>query len=257
MISSTEELGIFKLDYYSGDIPPPYCYSYHLLIDQKSENNTEFEIFYHDREELTDEEILEEGFSLTEKYAWKGNLPQAWLNEIINTLNKTSWLQENSKRNAEESGIHITVIDEKLKPHEGEPSDKKIWEYLMQEIIQAIYEIDKLESPLYIRFQEVIKGRSEERIELDISFAKRQFFVTKIFRDTSERISEQPWGFLKEILKIVYSLDFVNPNTNKKLKSDKYLDPGDGMWYPFTGGIKNQNEKNDALNSLEKTLKEL
>ena len=258
MISSTEQFSIFKLEYYSGDIPPPYCYSYQLLIDLKSKkHNTEFEINYHDREELTDEEILEEGFSLNDQYAWKGDLDPAWINEIRNTLEKSSWIQEDQGRNAEDSAIQITVVDQKLKPNEGTPANKNIWEYLMQEVIQAIYEADKLESALTVKYHEVLEGGENETIELNTSFAKRNVDVIKKQNGKTYKQENLAWGFLKEILKIVYSIDFIKPSTNKKLKAGKYLDPGDGYFYAFDNGIKNQNDKSDPLNSIEKTLKEL
>ena len=75
-----EELKHLEIKFETADIlPPPFSHQILLTLDFKNECiDTKFEIAYTYRNELTDEEILEEGFNGEEDLAWAGEISNEW-----------------------------------------------------------------------------------------------------------------------------------------------------------------------------------
>jgi hypothetical protein len=64
------------LEYDSGIIPPPFSHVFRLSLDwSKGDLSAQLDLHYTDREELKEEEIFDEGFSLEDNYRYQGNVP--------------------------------------------------------------------------------------------------------------------------------------------------------------------------------------
>ncbi|HWV33270.1 MAG TPA: hypothetical protein VN038_26610, partial [Dyadobacter sp.] len=65
-------------------VPAPFAHFYTLKMDIQSAEDlrVDFDIVYNDREELTEDEIFDEGFSTDDDYKWKGSLPAVWISEF-------------------------------------------------------------------------------------------------------------------------------------------------------------------------------
>ncbi|BDD04886.1 hypothetical protein [Aureibacter tunicatorum] len=245
------KLALVDIEFYSGDIPAPYCHTYKILVEYKKGLQTSFELKYLDREDLSEDEIYMEGFTPNDDVNWQGTIPTVWADELKELITKTTWVKNKFTRNAEESVIRVTMMDNTSKTFEGTPSDIRHWESFNQELIQAIYEISRKERPLCVRFLRN-KGKSIfKEFSLKASFEKReiQFEVN----DNGE-ISQKhvPWKNLKDILKHIYAPDFIyeNAKENKPKKRGDYIDIGEELWYKLGEGVVNNNNKYDALAEL-------
>jgi hypothetical protein len=88
----------------------------------------DFQIAYIDREDLSEEEILEEGFSLNDDYSWKGQIDNAWLEPIKEILKKTP-NKFNHKALEEEMNFFEIEVNQQSA---GNPINQTDWEYFFK-----------------------------------------------------------------------------------------------------------------------------
>src|SRR5690606_20964211 len=144
------------IEYDSGSVPAPFSHGYKLKLSfGKNFINTQFEIRYKDREDLSEEEILEEGFTLEDDYSFIGEVPKVWEQPLISLYSQSKW--SNKKSGDLSDSIRILAKDLHGKIARTVPLNQKEWQYLAQEYIQAIYEIDQKEAPLGIKYK-VVEG---------------------------------------------------------------------------------------------------
>ncbi|MCG8476116.1 MAG: hypothetical protein MI784_11665 [Cytophagales bacterium] len=254
-----KNLTFLKLDFYSGDIPPPYCNTYEIFIDFKDNLATDFELDYFDREDLSENEILDEGFTLDDNFKWKGMLPTVWKKPIEELLAKTTWVvNKDLHRNAEDSALKITLMDKKNKAFEGFPANKDSWEQFNQELIQAIFELGERESPLCIQYAEVQKGQKTVSKTIIGRFSQRQLEVVREQKNKQNR-TVYPWEESKTIFKSLFTPDYHMESASPKLpkKDGKYLEAGDGLWFELGKDITNPSPKLDIVKKLEDLLSNL
>jgi len=248
-IDSFENL---KIQYNTGQIPPPFCYTYSLEVSFLEKENFEanFKIEYYDREEITEEEIYEEGFSLDDDFSWDGALPAVWGNEIIKKLKSTNWKKKPSS-NYDGSEFVIKL----LKQNQSEvlqPAKTYIWEIFIQEIIQAIFELDKREAPLQISFISKNAKGSSKQVDFEYSFARRHITIK-----TQKNLQKSmDWEEGQKQLKYIFGIDFLPENGIDKMpgKIGHYLSPGDGLWYELKSKESSGEEASKAERLIELML---
>lgn len=248
-----DNLSQVSIAYHTPDLPPPYCYAYALEAKfVPSGLEFSFKLTYTDREDLDEDEIFEEGFTLNDDYEGSGSLPKAWSETLTSLLQKTNWT--NSKKNL---SLHVKVEDVEKNLLEGSPSDIEVWNYFLQELMQGIYEINQMELPLDFRYREIEKS-GELEIALHASFAQREAHITFAQSGTPEKKQALPWKELKKLLKAIYTPDYLPGNAKEGIptKRGKFINPGDGRWYMFGKAALNPSAKVDSLAILEQQLKQ-
>ena len=143
-----EKLTIFY--HTASDIPAPHCFSVkaevHIL--PKKQLHVSVEQVFTDREEIPEEEIEAEGFSLNDDFIWDGNLPGIWQENIQNLLKKTEFKSGQGER--------VTIQKEQ---NEGsqKPAFEDTWIQFSEELIQACLEQSGREQAM-----ELVLGRLEK-----------------------------------------------------------------------------------------------
>lgn len=251
-ISTFDEL---TLEYNTGIIPPPFCHKYKIIITKSNQDKLQVDLTleYFDRDELTEDEIFDEGFSMEDDFEWKGNLPKVWGEEITKRLNATNWKK---KGNRGKDGSFF-----KVKLQNGGttellyPDISKNWKILAQEIIQAVFELGKKEAPLQIKFHALDKGSQLQNIELTFYFANQKI---ELKPDKSIQKSID-WAEGQKLLKYIFNFDYFPENAldNLPKEAGNYISPGDGFWYELAPLANTGKDTKERLQKLVDTLKGL
>lgn len=249
-----EDISNVEISYFTPDLPPPYCYNYFLSATvEKQGLKVEFKLQYIDREDIEEEEILAEGFTMSDDFSFNGDLPAVWKRELITQLERTKFL----KGTPRDHPIHLIFKNSGLnETHEGYPSDLNSWEYFLQELVQAVFEAGKKERPLEIRYKAIDTQKKAEEIVLNVSFlsrtASKSFEVNGKKETTTIAFKE-----LKKIFKAVYMPDYLPEKADQRqpVKPGRYLNPGDGLWYEFGKALLNPDPEFDSLKKAERLLK--
>ncbi len=247
-----DKLTYCEIRYKNTVIPPPFSFQYKIILTKENSYfKVAFTMEYVDREQVTEEEILEEGFTGDDNYEWEGKFPNVWMRELKNMLHKSSWPKQHST-DPTKPKLSIAMRDEENE-FIGSPANFDSWEYLLQEIIQAIYEISKKELPLELQYQERHNGENEIMVRLKSVFAERTIFVEK------EEIHEEKvhktidWDRLKQILRFVYmpEYDYEKGSSKPPKKDGSFIDSGDKVWYELGKGVTNPSGNNDAISRIK------
>ncbi|MFN3802421.1 hypothetical protein [Belliella pelovolcani] len=242
----TDDLLRLEIDFDSGSIPPPFSHRFKLKLNfEKNFLNTAVDMEYTHREELTEEEILNEGFTLDDDYHWVGELHNAWVAPIKKLYIKSKW--SNKKIDEEEGGIRILAKDIHGKIARTVPLNQEDWKIESQEIIQAIFETSKREAPLTVNFLHIT---SDSSLEIALTM---KFSIRKAFALINGLEKELNWEKTKELLTNVYlpDYDYDIAKENKPTKRGTYIDCGDGFWHEFGKGIYNIDASYDAVYKIK------
>jgi len=236
-------------------VPAPFSHFYTLQLEviSKNELNVDFSIVYTDREEMDEDELIDEGFSTDDDYKWKGALPAIWIDEFnaIFSSSKTIRKREESEfedfveLELEENGKMVTIY----------PVDKERWSYFLQEFMQAIFEASGREKPLELTFLEIDADKKQTQVELKASFSQKSFTLTK----GKNQPKELEWTQLQRIMDTVYKAEFVadNASDSKPSQKGKYITAGDGLWYQLGIAILETTAKSKDLPKIEALFKTL
>lgn len=234
--------------YNTGSIPPPFCHQYTLTISRDDTGNylADLDLEYFDRDEISEEEIIDEGYSIDDNYKWKGSLPKFWVEEILNMLKSSNWKKKPSP--GPHGSEFVIKIDHHAKLEVIQPADTRLWEVFVQEIIQAVFELGKKESPLYISFVNKISIDQINQVEFEFSFAHRLIKTNK-----QKTI---PWPVGQKLLKYIFGFDYLPENSIENIPDDpgNYINPGDGYWYQLA---PNKNAGTAASEKVEKLIETL
>jgi hypothetical protein len=236
--------------YDTGPLPPPFCYKYQIAISSLDLESYEISIDlnYYDRDELSEDEIYDEGFTSDDNFQWKGHLPPTWVQEIINKLNSSNWKKQISAKPGE-TGLMVKVESEQ-NAEDLEPADLRSWEVFIQEIIQACFELSEREAPLYIIFMQINSDIDSRQLEITYSFAQR----TVSLMTAEEKNKTIGWPDGRKLLKYIYGIDYMPEEGSEKTPVGKgsYISPGDGLWYQLDAYKKKGDEKSkiEKLNQL-------
>ena len=88
----------FEFHYKNEALPPPFANQLTITASKKSENvEIEFEQEYLYRDEISIDEVIQEGFPIEEKYQWKGDLPLIWFDASNHLFKKTTLTKDEKK----------------------------------------------------------------------------------------------------------------------------------------------------------------
>lgn len=240
-------------------VPAPYHYAYTLDI-QLPQAEASYKIEYLHREELTEEEIFDEGFTLDDDWKWEGKITTAWQQALNEQISKHSWPKKPQRPKAEEGKLNIRLFGQNADLlFEGLPADLDSWEYFMQELVQAIYEIAQREAPFQLVFKEIGAGNAQHQIFLEASFAQRTITARQQQDDAEEEFAQPDWKELKGLMKSIYvpDYDYEKASVQEPKKRGKYLATGEGLWFKFGESLTEPDTRSNSLDRLEKELKNL
>ncbi len=238
------------LDYDSGIVPPPYSHVFHLELDWSKGNlDCQLELHYTDREDLSEEEILDEGFSLQDDYSYKGSLNKVWVKPLEELFQKTKW----TNKDIDEGGITITPTEKGKDLGLKIPSNQEEWQLMAQDLIQAIYETVKREAPLKVNYRKVDHETTTD-CSLTVHFSNREVVFEK---NGKSRIIH--WEYAIQLMKMIFTPDYHYelakdaPGT----KRGEYIDCGDGYWHQLGKGVDNIDPSFDAVGKIRQGFEEL
>ena len=232
------------INFKSEILPAPFAHT--CTMDIKFENEKIYvnaKLLYIDRQHLTEEEIWEEGFSGEDDFIWEGEIYTIWKGYLCDIANSETDLKESSNNQGETIEVKIKRESEQV-----EIQNHKRWVYVMQELLQAIYEINQFEEPLTIQFKEI--NNTESNLYKFIFLFKS--LETKILLNKNNTLNtyDGNWNECRNIIKEVFIPDYQE---NKILVEEPkspgmYVDPGEGVWYNSSDGIKIGKKSYNILN---------
>lgn len=213
-------------------MPGPFAHFYTLTLSPAAQNTlqTAISIDYPDREELDEEDIIGEGFTLDDNFDWSGRLPQTWLDRVTAQVKKTRLMPFHEDDLGENDDFfELTLETAEEKTSQGQPADRDSWQYLAQELIQATYEAAGREHPFALTYLDLTQVSNTE-LRLTASFEKRTLTV-----ETSAGTQPRPlpWDELQRIMSQVYSADY-NPEEAilvRPKQDGRFLNLGNEEWY--------------------------
>lgn len=251
----TDTVNVF---YHTGIQPPPYAHQYSLTMKFKDDRpEVEFRLEYLDREDLTEEDLYEEGFSNDDDYSWNGKLHSVWQNEFKRQIEKANWTKETKKNDGYGAFIEFTFFENGEEKQALHPADPKDWDYFLQEIIQAIFEESNREMPLEISLVDN-DGVNVEHHRVHVSFARREV-VLEVEKNTKQHNRKTlEWESAKHLMKTLYMLepDFEKAREKQPDKPGMYVQMGDGLWYDWHRDIHEPSEDHDFKDKFLDLLNE-
>lgn len=242
----------FEVKYETAEnVPPPYSYYYHLFgqIENK-QLHVNLEWVYLHREDLTLEEIQEEGFTGQDDFNWKGEINPIWINLFESQLIKTKLVTLTKKEHA---FLEVKAEGKEGNLFKGEPQNKKAWEYFMQEFIQAIFEASGKETPLTICFKKIEEGNPTVYIFMHVLFDPHTIEIHTKVSDQKEVKFTAEWEPVKKVIQQIYQLN-IEPEraiTKEPTTPGTFLDIGEGAWYQFSEGLTEPTFSSQLLQSIE------
>ena len=235
-------------------VPAPYSNFQTIKLHLISEDDLslDFSIKYLDREDLDEEEIIEEGFMMDDDFSWKGAVPANWIKEFDTIYNSSKIIRQREEKEFEDF-VEIE-IDENDKRVTVYPVDKERWVYFLQEFMQAILETSGRELPFELTYLDYDAEQKSE-VSLKASFADKTFTMS----ENGGPLKKLDWGFLQKVMDTVYRAEFVYDNASEKkpTKKGKYLYIGDQLWYELGVAVLETTAKSKDLQQIESLFSKL
>ncbi len=215
--------------------PAPYAYALQLDLKEGKDKTLAYdlEIEFLDRDSLTEEEILEEGFTLSDNVKLNGQLPRTWLEDLKMLLSRT----ERTDKDELEDNEDLWYLDTGTESFY--PKNPRQWADFTEQIRQAILEDSGLEKPLEITLTE-ISAAGKNTTVIKGSFARQTLIVEKEGARKSLK-----WGQLNALLRDLYSGDLNYDQATTRLKNAPgiYLNFGDEYWFELGKSYINKPQK--------------
>lgn len=218
----------FSLKYQTAEnIPAPFAHAIEINGSFDQDLELSFELTYLDREDMTEDELMDEGFTANDDFTWKGVLPKVWSDVVFGSLKSANVL--NIKLLEPHQDFWQVDFDGKS----FYPKNTDAFKYLIEELQQAVYEKAGREAALKLTY---LKNQSGENVEVFVSASfierKLQLVRTNIIDGTSET-KILVWDELNYILKNTFSGEFEAEFAHSKKPSHKglFLNAGDELWY--------------------------
>ncbi|XOV94753.1 MAG: hypothetical protein ACFHWX_08615 [Bacteroidota bacterium] len=219
------------ISYQTLQLPPPYSFAYTLDLNIDHDLVTvKFQQEYLNRDTLTEEEILNENFTLDDDHNWTGTLGKVWADYLGGLFEDVS-VQEIG--NDDRLYIHMAIGNNKP----GVVIDTDFWDYELQELVQAIYEASKRELKMHLDY--IVVDDGQKSITLDASFEERK----------ARLHGDQPvsWDDFRKIMSLTYVEDYGDKGSKNPGK--------DGIWVDFDGSkeyyiIQNKSVQNELLDLI-------
>ncbi len=217
----------------------PAPYSYEVSFEFSKDSNLKFQMNYTNRDELSEDEILDEGFSENDDFNWEGKLNSVWEAEIESLLAKTE--ARNSTRDQE---ILLKRAGDKFAPR-----NYKEWNLLIQDLIQAVFETAGKEKEWQMDLQ-IVKNGKKDLQKMTVYFAKKE--IDFAFGSNSK----MDWQRAKKFMELIYLGDFDEDKSTNQLpeKEGSYLCFDQINWYKLGHAISNPNGNKAYLGKLEYEL---
>lgn len=244
MTSSKNTYSGLVLEYDSGIVPPPYSHVFRLALDwSKGPLTVALDLHYTEREELSEEEILDEGFTPNDDYSHKGVLDLVWVKPLQQLYDKTKW----SNKDIEDGGITVSPIEKGKDEGVKIPSNQEEWQLMAQDLIQAIYETVKKEAPLQVHYR-LVEGDSITDCKATVHFSNRQVIFEK--NGATRTIN---WEYAIQLMKLVFTPDYHYEMAKEEpgRKRGAYIDCGDGYWHELGKGVVNIDPSFDAVGKIK------
>jgi hypothetical protein len=252
MIDKPANPHTITIHYDTAILPAPYAHSYTLALDLSAEEfKVDLKLQYYDRDDLTQDEIQEEGYTGDDDYTWQGHLIEGWRAALVDLYHKTTF---RAQPDEEHSDSLILTIQSATIAGQFYPSQPHLWSRMAQELIQAIFEGSQRELPLVIRFRHKSSG-STTGLDLTFHFSTRHCTQHQVHKQ-SEKIID--WADGQQLMKKIYAIDYLQEEGSEKLPGEDghYIDPGEGRWHSLTGTKAGQHHSN-LKQKLADTLKEM
>ncbi len=244
MNSSTKTYSGLVLEYDSGIVPPPYSHVFRLALDwSKGQLDVALDLHYTEREELSEEEILDEGFTPNDDYSYKGPLNAVWIKSLQQLYDKTRW----TNKDIEDGGITVTPIEKGKDDGVKIPANQEEWQLMAQDLIQAIYETVKKEAPLQVHYR-LVDGDVINDCSITVHFSNREVIFEK---DGASRTIN--WEYAIQLMKLVFTPDYHYEMAKEEpgKKRGAYIDCGDGYWHELGKGVVNIDPSFDAVGKIK------
>lgn len=218
----------FSLKYQTAEnIPAPFAHAIEINGNFDQDLELSFELTYLDREDMTEDELMDEGFTANDDFTWKGTLPKVWSDVVLGSLKSANVL------NIKSLEPHQDFWQVDFESKSFYPKNTDAFKYLIEELQQAVYEKAGREAALKLTY---LKNQSGENVEVFVSASfierKLQLVRTNII-DGSSETKVLVWDELNYILKNTFSGEFEAEFAHSKKPSHKglFLNAGDELWY--------------------------
>ncbi|MEL6557700.1 MAG: hypothetical protein AAFQ94_05910 [Bacteroidota bacterium] len=213
-----------KIEFKTLEVPAPFAHNYllHLKIDKEIE--AQYEITYKGREELSEAEILEEGYTLDDDFKWSGKIDSSWKKSILGLADIVQQNESNQANEFSQTEISISLTT----AGQTESTvyyDEESLSYQIQEIVQALFETSKRELPLKIQFLLKAKGKKDQ-FTATLSFATRSCSIFK----NNELSKNLSWEEGSSLMSLIYQPDYLLDTTKTK-KDDLYISFEENAWF--------------------------
>ncbi len=200
----------------------PYAHAIEINLSITDTLKYSFELSYIDRETLTEQEVLEEGFSMDDDIKLEGELNNTWklaLKDLLTNTKKTypTELADDQEYWQIDDGIDVFY-----------PKNANKFKSLLDEFQQAVFEQNTIEKPLEIQ---IVRFNENKKIEWKLN----GFFETRIVELSnnlgfSKKIE---WANFNSILKNIFSGDYLYEKATNSIKKETgvHINLGDEYWF--------------------------
>ena len=238
------------LEYDSGIVPPPYSHAFRLALDWSKGNlSATLDLHYNEREELSEQEILDEGFTVNDDFSYKGSLNDVWIKPLQQLYEKSRW----TNKDIEDGGITVSPLEKGKDEGVKIPGNQEEWQLMAQDLIQAIYETVKKEAPLQVHYRLVENDRTVD-CNITVRFSDREV----IFEQDGESRTIN-WEYAIQLMKLVFTPDYHYEMAKEEpgKKRGAYIDCGDGFWHELGKGVVNIDPSYDAVGKIKSGFDDL
>lgn len=224
------------------DVPAPFAHDYELKLVIDKNIDASYYINYKGREDLTEEEILEEGYTIDDDFEWAGKIDTSWKNQLLSLIDTKPQGKDVVPNEFTQTEFTISVNSDGKISKSVHYDDENL-SYQVQEIVQALFETSKREFPLQINFLLKERGKKEE-FKVVLSFASRSCEISqkgKIHKKLS-------WEDGSSFMSLVYQPDYLLDLAKTK-KDDLYISFEDNAWFSVA-----DIEENERLSGFKKAL---
>lgn len=198
-----------QLSYQTQNLPAPHAFSAYLELQSDDNENVTIacQINYLDREDLSEDEIINEGYTLDDDLCWEGELGTNW-NLLFSHFSQLVYRSEPTP------SAYLHVVLDKIE--KGYPKEDQ--EILMNALIQGIFEAIGKEAPLQI---DVAISPAHIRT-LVWCFKDRTFTL-----DQKERIWEQSQPLMASLYEMEFDSDAASDHASEN--SIQYQNTGEWL----------------------------
>lgn len=240
----------------SENTPPPYSYAYILKGTIGQNLKLHYQIQYTHREDLSEEEIIGEGFTINDDLALEGEIDAIWTEQVRQLLAKTKPSKRNEHPN--QNFFEIEIVGEADKKEAFMPTHQDEWEYLCEELCQALLEVRQVERPLLIQFKRIVSIESID-YQLIVQFSNRQGLLKRKSKRNGTKETMLTWEGSKDFLELIFKLDYFaeDAQVHEPTHNGFFANIGDDFWYEAGKSMFNRSEKINLIEKIEKKLNDL